>query len=317
VSKQQREFLMLAHDYEPKRVAHWTKLLISEKFDGMRGLWLPSTRGKIVPFSRSGHRISTGLWSRYGHVIDAPKWWLDSMPPYAVDGELYAGRGQFQFVMSVCRTQAQSEGYSTERWRRIKYNLFDAPTLGAINTPGKVATKTFKAKDGTYFYWDRIEENCFSGGPFEMVIDFLKPFANEVVVPVQYQMVKVGPNLNLDDLMGSIIAPDAAGEHGEGIMVRGPGMWEPTRSYHCLKLKRIQYAVVSVLGTSDGTKGITGMVGALKCTFEGRPFSVGTGLDFPDRERFQINPPKSIRIAYRELTDAGVPKDARYLTVVE
>ena len=74
-----REFLQLCEYFDPKRdeVFGW---YVSEKFDGMRALWDGGiTRGHVasdVPWGTESHRLSTGLWSRYGKVISAPDWWL-------------------------------------------------------------------------------------------------------------------------------------------------------------------------------------------------------------------------------------------------
>ena len=101
-----REFLQLAHTYDPVKhqVGGW---YLSEKFNGMRAYWDGGyTRGKLtsqVPFANTTkdyRRVhsphATGLWTRYGKAIFAPKWWLDSLPQgNALDGELYAGKGKF------------------------------------------------------------------------------------------------------------------------------------------------------------------------------------------------------------------------------
>ena len=53
--------------------------LISEKYDGVRGLW-------------DGRTLRT----RAGNVIAAPAWFIAKLPKQALDGELWAGRGQFE-----------------------------------------------------------------------------------------------------------------------------------------------------------------------------------------------------------------------------
>jgi hypothetical protein len=45
--------------------------------------------------------VSSGLWSSYGNPIYAPDWFLDSLPKSPLDGELWAGRGLFQKTTSI------------------------------------------------------------------------------------------------------------------------------------------------------------------------------------------------------------------------
>lgn len=80
--------------------------LVSEKYDGVRGVWTGST-----------------LLSRTGKPIHAPTWFTEKLPNIWLDGELFSTRGNFQFVASVVtkNTPIDSE------WRQIRYMVFDAP----------------------------------------------------------------------------------------------------------------------------------------------------------------------------------------------
>ena len=46
--------------------------------------------------------VATGLWSRYGNPIIAPDEFLNQLPCCLLDGELFAGRGNFQLCRSIC-----------------------------------------------------------------------------------------------------------------------------------------------------------------------------------------------------------------------
>jgi DNA ligase-1 len=78
---------------------------ISEKLDGVRAYW-------------DGKRFL----SRYGNVFHAPKWFTKGLPKVALDGELWAGRGNFQDVTGIVRSHAGGD-----RWKAVKYLVFDAP----------------------------------------------------------------------------------------------------------------------------------------------------------------------------------------------
>lgn len=95
---------MLAKTYAGQNVTGW---MMQEKFDGIRAIWDGSE-----------------LWTREGHRIDAPAWWLASLPDgIALDGELWAGRGGFSSVLSVYRRASATDG----EWRGLSFVAFDAP----------------------------------------------------------------------------------------------------------------------------------------------------------------------------------------------
>lgn len=79
--------------------------LISEKYDGICAVW-------------DGHELTT----RDGNRLDAPAWSVAGLPDAPLRGELWCGRGQFQTVLSICRSHGAGE-----RWRPVRYMVFDGP----------------------------------------------------------------------------------------------------------------------------------------------------------------------------------------------
>jgi len=77
---------------------------MSEKLDGWRMMW---TGSEFV--------------SRQGVVFDAPEWFKKGMPTMALDGELFAGAGEFNSIQ-----RRISEG-----WRGLTFQVFDAPEMVA------------------------------------------------------------------------------------------------------------------------------------------------------------------------------------------
>jgi DNA ligase-1 len=72
----------------------------------MRALW-------------NGHQ----LVSRLGNPIDAPDFFIAGFPAdMCLDGELFAGRAQFQQTVSIARRQNGGE-----LWRDLRFVVFDAP----------------------------------------------------------------------------------------------------------------------------------------------------------------------------------------------
>ena len=60
--------------------------LVSEKYDGVRGVW----DGKALRF-------------RSGRVVPAPTWFTARLPRVALDGELWLARGRFDALSGIVR----------------------------------------------------------------------------------------------------------------------------------------------------------------------------------------------------------------------
>ncbi|MDO4997013.1 MAG: DNA ligase [Neisseria sp.] len=93
--------LMLAKEYQNQNVAGW---LASEKLDGVRAFW-------------DGKR----LISRQGNVFTPPAGFTQNFPPFALDGELFSQRGQFEQISAATRS-------SNQAWTGIKLHVFDVPS---------------------------------------------------------------------------------------------------------------------------------------------------------------------------------------------
>lgn len=91
---------VLAPSVDP---AHY---LVSEKFDGVRGIW----DGKTLRF-------------RSGNVVNAPAWFLARLPAQSLDGELWLARGKFETLSGYVRKTEPVD----EEWRQIKYLIFELP----------------------------------------------------------------------------------------------------------------------------------------------------------------------------------------------
>ena len=80
--------------------------LISEKFDGVRGIW----DGRVLRF-------------RSGNVVNAPGWFIARLPREPLDGELWLARGKFETLSGFVRKTEPVD----EEWRQIKYLIFEMP----------------------------------------------------------------------------------------------------------------------------------------------------------------------------------------------
>jgi len=93
--------LLLAKSWDPK--IDPTGWWMSEKLDGIRAYW-----------------DGCNMWSRTGKLLYVPQELLNLLPKDELDGELYAGRGQFQKCVSIVRTQDYSKD-----WSCVEYRVFD------------------------------------------------------------------------------------------------------------------------------------------------------------------------------------------------
>jgi DNA ligase-1 len=89
---------MLLRDYQGQAVKGW---LMSEKLDGWRAFW---TGSEFV--------------TRGGNVLDAPEWFKSGMPATMMDGEIFAGRGEFNRIQTLMAAG----------WHGLTFQVFDAPT---------------------------------------------------------------------------------------------------------------------------------------------------------------------------------------------
>ncbi|MDK4680071.1 DNA ligase [Kingella negevensis] len=92
--------IILSNHYNKQNITGWA---MSEKMDGVRAYW----DGKQ-------------LISRQGNVFTPPAGFTRDFPPFALDGELYAGRGTFERVSATVRS---TQG----NWQGIRLHVFDVP----------------------------------------------------------------------------------------------------------------------------------------------------------------------------------------------
>ena len=99
-STAQAEALLLAQEYLQQVVRGWA---MSEKLDGVRAFW----NGKQ-------------LLSRTGYAFTPSPGFTRDFPPFALDGELYSSREQFERISAAVRS-------SKGDWSTLKLHVFDVP----------------------------------------------------------------------------------------------------------------------------------------------------------------------------------------------
>lgn len=235
--------------------------LVSEKYDGVRGVW----DGKVLRF-------------RSGRVVAAPAWFVAALPPVALDGELWIGRGQFDRLSGLVRQQVPDD----DLWRLVSYRIFDAPQ-----------------HSGTFAERVRFVQTTLAAAD----VAWLKPVAHETVS-------------SADALKARLQSVLALG--GEGLMLhRADAVWQAGRNDALYKYKHEVDAEAQVVGHVPGQGRLTGMTGSLLVQMpSGQRFALGSGLT--DALRRKPPPVGAwVTYRYRGYTPSGLPRFASFVRVRE
>ena len=277
-AKKDKFELLKLSEYKGQNVGGW---LASEKLDGVRAYW-----------------DGRNLLSRNGKILAAPEGWSAHFPPFALDGELYTARGEFEKIQSIVMDKTPS----ATAWSEIKFYVFDVPEA--------------------------------SGGLLERLSELEKFIAKNPQAGQNLKIikqVKVKDNSEFEAFAEAVIA-----KGGEGAVVREPNApYERKRSKNALKYKKFKDAECEVISINKGSGKYAGLMGSV--TFKslsaagsnpdeqndellqpasGVKFKIGSG--FSDEER--ANPPKIgsiITYKYQNLTAKGVPRFPVFLRVRE
>jgi DNA ligase-1 len=230
--------------------------LVSEKLDGVRAIW-------------DGSRLRF----RSGRIVPAPDWFTEALPPVALDGELWGGRGRFDVVSGTVRRVTPDDA----GWRRLRLMVFDLPSAS-----GDFATRAARiaalATASSSTVWMAVEQTQ---------------------LPDRAALLQ-----RLDSVVRG---------GGEGLVLhRADALWSPGRSSALWKLKPLQDAEAQVLAHEPGHGRLANLMGALRVrSADGIEFRIGTG--FTDAERRDPPPVGTwISYTHRGVTPAGVPRFASY-----
>ena len=264
--------LLKLSEYKGQNVGGW---LASEKLDGVRAYW-----------------DGRNLRSRNGKILAVPEGWSAHFPPFALDGELYTARGEFEKIQSIVMDKTPS----VAEWSEVKFYIFDVPEAGGGLLERLSELEKFIAK------------NPQAGQNLKII-----------------KQVKVKDNAEFEAFAEHIVA-----KGGEGAVAREPNApYERKRSKNALKYKKFKDAECEVTAINAGTGKYAGLMGSVTCKAlsaagansdeqiaSGVKFKIGSG--FSDEER--ANPPKIgsvITYKYQNLTANGLPRFPVFLRVRE
>lgn len=239
---------------------------VSEKYDGVRGYW-------------DGQQ----LFTRGGEAVAAPAWFTAGWPETPLDGELWAGRGQFGKAVSTVRQKQPDDA----AWRNMRFMVFDMPGSRGPFT-------------------DRIPLIA------EAVARIHQPWVNVVLQTRATDEVALRAQLTKTVKLG-----------GEGLMLhKGASLYQGVRSDDLLKVKTHDDTEAQVVAQLPGKGKYNGKLGALlvelPATGEKAAIRFKLGTGFSDRQRLSPPPVGAwVTFRYRGFNDSGVPRFASFMRVRE
>jgi DNA ligase-1 len=318
-----REFLQLAHDFDPTKhgVGGW---YVSEKLDGMRAYWDGGiTRGiecSDIPFANTEKDdrlitlpVSTGLWSRYAKPIYAPNWFLNQLPTIPLDGELFLERGGFQELISIVKQHV-----ADERWKNVYYHVFDSPSDIIMWSPGRINNPNCRLDIPDLRDYVQDKRNDYAPAlPFWKILNRLHSFitVNSNAIVVKQTRLSSITRQALEQIDSMLDAVTDVG--GEGLILRkAESLWVPKRSHDLLKVKNLLDSEGIVTGWTAGKGKLSGLIGALIIKWKDVEFELS---GFTDSERrignFEIG--SVVNFKYTEVSKDGKPLKARFSRVSE
>jgi DNA ligase-1 len=234
--------------------------LLSEKLDGVRGYW-------------DGHR----LFSKHGHLFHPPAAFSKNFPNFALEGEIWGGRGTFEQTVATVRRQKPGND-----WLKLKFAIFDVP-----KATGGFRQRLQKAKN-----WFAKHQ-----APYAFIIPQR---------PVQ----------NNDDLQNELRRVEKLGGEGL-IVREADALYGAGRNADILKVKSYRDMEAVVVAHIPGAGKNKGRLGALEVRLpDGKILRIGTGFTDAEREN-PPPVGSTITFKYYGLYQSGLPKFASFLRLRE
>lgn len=204
-----------------------TGWLVSEKLDGVRAYW-----------------DGAALWSKNGKPLHPPPEFVAQLPDFAVEGELWGGRGNYEKTAAIV-LQLQSHA----GWRQLQLAIFDVPAA-----PGTFIQRIAKVRE-----WFTTHPS-----PYAFVI---------MQTPIRDRA----------ELQQALRRVQALGGEGL-IVRNPAALYAAGRSAEVLKVKEAADAEAVVIGHLPGQGQNLGKLGALLVERpDGTRFKIGSGFSAAER----------------------------------
>lgn len=197
---------MLLKNYDGRDISGW---VMSEKYDGVRAIW-------------DGKKLK----SRHNKEFCAPQSFISQLPPFSIDGELFAGRGSFEKAASITAR-------CDEDWEELEYLIFDAPEAKGYLPTRLAVLKDFLTKNpnlqikiieqieikNTKEAFDYLEKITANGGEGVVVRDPKEPYKNgrqstimklKKFYDAECEVYSIKPRKDGNSVVGSVLCKDGS-----------------------------------------------------------------------------------------------------------
>ncbi len=255
----QKPALSLLHTHHSQNVIGW---VMSEKLDGIRAYW-----------------DGQALWTRGGVKLAPPESFTNKFPPFALDGELWTRRGDYERIQSIVMDRQASEA-----WREVSYQIFEVP-----DQPGGLLER----------------------------LNTLKEYLTLQPLP-QVRIIAQHPITNLASLQDFEAHVLAQGGEGL-VLKDPAQPYQTGRLAHALKRKPSQDDECLITGFTAGKGKYSGQVGALRCDWVDahgvtRPLKIGSGLNDALRQ-FPPAIGQRVTFSHQGLTAKGLPRHPVFMRI--
>jgi DNA ligase len=204
-----------------------TGWVMSEKLDGVRAYW----NGKQ-------------LISRSGKVFNPPQSFTQGFPSFALDGEIWSRRGEFEHIVSIVNSKGSNEG-----WAELSYNIFEVP----------------HQKGGLLQRLNILEEYLHTDIADKLSILKQTKIKNAQQVKLFFDKVIAGGG-------EGIVLRDPDEPYYTG------------RTSSALKHKPFTDAECKITAVIEGKGKFSGQLGAVKCDYKGKIIKIGSGFTSEQRK---------------------------------
>lgn len=231
---------------------------MSEKLDGVRGYW-------------DGHQ----LWSKNGLRLSPPAQFTQQLPPFALEGELWGGRGTFERTAATVLRQQPHLG-----WLELKFAIFDVPQ----------SDKSFRQRIFLAQEWFKLHPSDYA-----VVIEQIPINSEDQLQQEQQRISQLGGE--------GLIIRDPNAHYSAG------------RSGSIFKIKPYQDDEAIVIAHLNGKGQNTGCLGALLVQkADGITFKIGTGFSRTERQN-PPPIGVTITFKHNGFYTSGIPKFPVYLRI--
>ncbi len=247
-------FLLKTYDNR-QNVVGW---VMSEKLDGIRGFW-------------DGQQLLT----KSGKAVNPPAWFVADYPPFAIDGELWTKRGDFEQVVSIVRTEKPDE-----RWRHVTHQIFEVP-----DQPGGLLNR------------------------LSILADYLTKHRNTSIRIIT--QIPITKQAQVNDFLREIVAKGGEGI----VLRNPNTPYQTGRLSSALKVKQHLDTECIVQEILAGKGKYKNKMGAILCQMNnGKQIKIGTGFSDKEREN-PPGIGSEITFKYYGLSKKGLPKYPVYLRI--